>query len=128
MPFEEVITKDHFIEVLEALHADQTGLVKTLHEIQDVMDQWDWMHEGRASFDWDDDEYRLEFGRCMDAINRKIGEAFERRNAAHEICCHEYRHIRTGEKLAVQLRLEFEQEDYAEFLARTIRYSTVEAK
>lgn len=122
----ELFTKDHFIEVLEALHRDQTGLAQALVEVKRVANAWAWAAESRGSYEWDDDRYQQEFGACLDAITNKIDAALKKTSRAHEICCGTYRHVGFHEKTSVQLRLEFENEEYADFVERMIKMASIE--
>lgn len=124
--FEEVFTKDHFIEVLEALHYDQTGLAEALVDVRRLANSWAWAAESRGSYEWDDDRYQQEFGACLDTIIGRIDAALNKTSRAHQVCCGTYRNIGFHEKSSVQLRLDFGNEDYADFVERMIKLATIE--
>ena len=124
--FEEVYTKDHFIEVLEALHHDQTGLAEALVEIRKIANGWAWAAECRGSYEWDDDRYQQEFGACLDAILGRIDKALSKTSQAHQVCCGTYRNVGFREKTSVQLRFDFSNRDYADFVEHMIKLATIE--
>lgn len=127
--FEEVFTREHFVDVLEALHTDQTDLRQALCEIERIANAWYWATESRGCYGWDDALFYSEFKNCLDSINDRITAALTSSNsAAHEICCGTYRHLRTGPTVAVQLRLDFKQRDLADQLAEIIKFSTIEGR
>jgi hypothetical protein len=108
-PVTEQFDKEHFIEVLEALHRDQTGLAAALNRVKDLIDSYDWIAESRGSYEWDDVEYMEEVGRCFDAIRAEIDYSLSHSGKAHQICCGKYRHVARHDKVPLQRRLRMGQ-------------------
>jgi hypothetical protein len=81
----EEIDKGHFIEVLEALHRDQTGLADALNRVLDIVNGYDWLAEGGrgSQGDWP----------LLDAIKDEVETSLRKSGRAHELCCGKYRHI-----------------------------------
>ena len=105
----EQFDKEHFIEVLEALHRDQTGLAAALNRVKDLVNSYSWIAESRGSYEWDDDEYMEEVGRCFDAIVQEIDQSLSRSGRSHEICCGKYRHVGRHDKFPLQRRIRMGQ-------------------
>jgi hypothetical protein len=122
---EELFTKQHFIEVLEALHRDQTGLANALADVKRLAQSWTWAVESRGSYEWDDDEYQKEFGRCLDAIIQKCDNAMHQTSKAHQVCCGKYGHVHTLPNEPVQRMLPFMKENYEDFANRLMMAATV---
>jgi hypothetical protein len=107
---EEVFDKAHFVEILEALHRDQTGLAKALNAVLDVLNSYSWLAEGgRGSHEWDDDDYYNEIGRAFEAISEVCERALNRSGESHKICCDKYRHVGLFPRNTVQRRLRLGQ-------------------
>jgi hypothetical protein len=126
--YEELITKDHFVEVLSALHQDQTGLLKALYEVKKTMAQWEWIYDGsRGSYEWDDEKFYFEFAACLDAVYDVVENALERRTTAHKICCGKYGHLAVHEKVPIQMEFNFGREidNYNEFVQQMITEMTL---
>ena len=107
----ETFDKAHFIEILEALHKDQTGLAAALVRVLDIVNGYDWLAEGgRGSHEWNDDDYYHEIGRCLDAIRNEVETSLhDSGGKAHLICCDKYRHVGRYEKVPVQRRIRMAQ-------------------
>ena len=103
----ELYTKEHFLEILEALHHDQTDLAQALVDVRKIITSWSWILEGRGSYEWDDPDYQKEFGWCLDQVLNEIDNALKKTSNAHQICCGKYRHILDTDKAAVQLRFPY---------------------
>lgn len=43
--------------------------------IRAEMSSWEWLAEGRGSYEWDDERYREEFGACMRSLELKLTSA-----------------------------------------------------
>lgn len=127
MGFEETFTKDHFIEVLKALHRDQTGLAEALNKVKATALGWSWALESRGMYAWDDNEYQKEFGNCLEAILDQIESALTKTSQAHQVCCHKYRHLNFDDRTAVQLKLQFEEEQYFQFVEERIKECLMES-
>jgi len=125
--FQEQYTKEHFIDIVEALHLDQTGLAETLSALRKVASGWSWAIEGRGAYAWDDDEYRKEFGYCLAEIDRVITDGLTRTRLAHAICCGQYGHLHRFRPEPHQLRIEFDK-SYASLLCRILKKATVEGR
>jgi hypothetical protein len=107
---QEVFDKAHFVEVLEALHRDQTGLAKALNAVLDVINSYSWLAEGsRGSYEWDDDEYYQEIERCFNAVSEVCENALRRSGQSHQICCDKYRHVGLFPRSPVQRRIRMGQ-------------------
>lgn len=57
------------------LHRDQTGLAAALVDVTSLTRAYRWIVEGRGSYEWDDDEYRRETGRALEAIRARANAA-----------------------------------------------------
>lgn len=102
--------KAHFVEVLEALHTDQTGFSQTLNAVLDVLTAYSWLADGgRGSHEWDDDDYYNEIGRCFDDISAVCEAALSKSVQAHQTCCNKYRHVGPFPRNTVQRRLRLGQ-------------------
>jgi hypothetical protein len=123
---QDEFSADHFIEVLEALHRDQTGLAKALEDIKRIAGSWWWATECRGSYEWDDDRYQEEFGHCLKTIVERIDGALKASSRAHELCCGRYRHLSQEDRTSVQMRLNFGYEDYADFVEEVIKVAALE--
>lgn len=79
------------VEVLkDALHIDQTGLAAAMAEIEKISSGFAWVANGRGPYEWDDNEYRAEMKRMVDAINQKCVTALrESGDRSHIHCCGE---------------------------------------
>ena len=77
------------IATLEAaLHRDQTGLASALEEVLNITRGYGWATTSRGPYTYDDEEYRLEFGRCLDAIAGVTHTALVASwDLAHPHCC-----------------------------------------
>jgi hypothetical protein len=104
---EELYTREHFVEILDALHTDQTGLVRSLIYLRRLVGSWEWATEGRGSYEWDDERYQQEFGYCIDAVKKAIDNALKRNSKAHELCCGRYRFLNRQEQEPVQMTFAF---------------------
>jgi hypothetical protein len=128
MPDSPVFDKEHFIEVLEALHRDQTGLAKALNAVLDVLDSYSWLAEGsRGSYEWDDDDYYKEIGRCFDAISEVCELALRRSGESHQICCDKYRHVGLFPRAAVQRRIRMGQ-TFPQFADELMDFALIEGE
>lgn len=124
---ESVYTEDHFIEVLEALHTDQTGLFEALVDVERIVNSFSWLAEGaRGSYEWDDDRYYQEIGHCFDEIRDRIFRAKTASSSAHQICCHRYRHVRFGDRTGVQLKFHYGFPNQAEFVEDVMKFASIE--
>ena len=116
----ETIDKGHFIEVLEALHRDQIGLVESLNRVFSIVESYSWIAEGRGSYEYDDEEYYSEIDHCFNEIRTEINSSLNKSaSAAHELCCGKYRHIGRHPKVPTQRRLrmgQFYSENYQDEL------------
>jgi len=75
-------------ELLSALHRDQTGLAEALAEVVRTCNGYSWIAEGRGMYDYDDDGYRKEVGRCLEEIKAKALMALrDSGKLAHHFCC-----------------------------------------
>ena len=124
---EEIFSKDHFVEVLEALHRDQTGLAAAMVRVGKLVDGWHWATEGRGSYEWDDSQYRKEFGRCLETISVEVKMALQASSSAHQICCERYGHVRQSPKEPVQMEFRF-YEDFDSVVDRLRKFSTIEGE
>jgi hypothetical protein len=123
------LSEAHFVEVLEALHRDQTGLADALLAVRKLALSRSWIVEGRGSYEWDDDRYQEEFGAFLTEIVEEIDKALHKSSRAHQICCGTYRHLAIHDKGPVQMRLNFGMaayEDYADFVEHVIKVSSLE--
>jgi hypothetical protein len=105
----EQFDKEHFIEILEALHRDQTGLAAALNRVMDLVNSYSWIAESRGSYEWDDDEYMEEVGRCFDAIRTEIDYSLSHSGKSHQLCCGKYRHVGRHPKVPTQRRIRMGQ-------------------
>jgi len=125
--FSETFTRSHFIEVLEALHYDQTGLAQSLNELRDIACGWMWATESRGSYEWDDDRFFKEMHNCLEAIISKIDESLLKSSKAHQICCGKYRHInRSVKKASVQQEFDFGGRSHEDFVEDLIKMCVIE--
>jgi hypothetical protein len=123
--FAELYTKEHFVELVEALHHDQTGLLKALRRIRALVNSWSWVTDGRGSYEWDDPNYQKEFGYCIDRVVEEIDDVISRRKQrGHDLCCDRYRHLNRLPKDSVQLLFPFEQ-SYEEHRDILLKASTI---
>lgn len=119
---------EHFIEVLEALHRDQTGLAAALNRVMDLVNSYSWIAESRGSYEWDDDEYMEEVGRCFDAIRAEINHSLSHSGKAHQICCEKYRHVGRHPKVPTQRRLRMGQQNYNEVVDELMDLALIEGE
>ena len=107
----ETFDKEHFVELLEALHKDQSGLESALLRVRHIIDGYDWLAEGgRGSHEYDSDDYYKEIGRCFEAIKEEIDVSIRKsRDFAHQICCGKYRHVGRHPKFPTQRRIRMGQ-------------------
>ena len=124
--FDEHFSRAHFVEVLEALHRDQTGLAQALLDVKKIANSYAWAAESRGSYAWDDDDYQKEFGACLDDIIGKIDQSLAKSSRAHQICCGMYRNVGLYKKEDVQLSFDFGDDNYEDFVERMIKLSTIE--
>jgi hypothetical protein len=105
-----MIDKGHFIEVLEALHTNQFKTLQAFKRLEHLLDGWDWLAGGsRGCYEWDDEEYYQEIGRCLDALRDEIAKSLQMTNDSHELCCGKYRSVARHPKVPTQRRLRFGQ-------------------
>lgn len=72
----------------DALHIDQTGLVRGLNAIRALADGYFWVTEGYGPYARDDDEYRQEMRRLIEGIATLCQKTLtESGNLAHVHCC-----------------------------------------
>ena len=110
MEQQDQFDKEHFIEILEALHRDQTGLAAALNRVVDIVNGYDWLAEGgRGSHEYDDDDYYQKIGRCFDAIRQEVELSLRESGKAHQICCGKYRHVGRHPKVPLQRRIRMGQ-------------------
>lgn len=122
----EQFDKAHFIEVLEALHRDQTGLAAALNRVRDIVSGYEWLAEGgRGSHEYDDDSYYEEIGNCLDAVKEEIDRSLRVSGRSHEICCGKYRHVARHPTVPTQRRLRAMQV-YTEFADEMMDYALIE--
>lgn len=62
----------------EALYVDETGMFETLRRIRKEISSYSWLLESRGPYEWDDDRYKDEAGRCMQAVDKMAAEAEEK--------------------------------------------------
>ena len=122
--FEEVFTKNHFIEILEALHMDQTGMSASLYKIKEAIQGWRWATECRGCYEWDDDAFYKEFENCLDSLNEIAVKGLRDARKAHQICCNKYRHI-VRDPGPVQMELDLGM-DYGDFVEGILNLTTIE--
>jgi hypothetical protein len=123
--FAELYTKEHFVELVEALHHDQTGLLKALRNVKSLINSWSWVIEGRGSYEWDDANYQKEFEYCIERVTGEIDTVINRRkHRGHALCCDRYRHLNSLSKDSVQLSFPFEQ-SYEEHRDILLKASTI---
>ena len=123
--FEEEFSKDHFIEVLEALHIDQTGLAQAMYEIEASIQRWTWATESRGCYEWDDDEFYKEFANCLGILSEQVATALRKTNKAHQLCCNKYRHVHRLDPEPVQMELDLGVE-YSTFVEGLLNLTTIE--
>jgi len=128
--FSEAFSRDHFVEVLDALHYNERSLSRVLRDIRTILRGYDWATESRGPYAYDDDGYMREFGNCIDAIDEKITKALDvaQQSEAHNLCCNTYAHIRGGDTVSVQLKFEFEEVDYIDFVEHMVKMVTIEGR
>lgn len=85
----KIAEKDREIERLkDVLHRDQTGLAHALAQVTEKVKGYEWVTQSRGPYEWDDDEYRKEMGRMLDAIKKISTEGLEASGKlAHRECC-----------------------------------------
>jgi hypothetical protein len=121
--FEEVFTKDHFVDVLEDCHRNEMVLIQSLSDIGDLVTAWRWAIEGRGSYEWDDDAYKKEFGYCLDSVISVIDQKVKEFQA-HKVCCEKYGHIHNLPREPVQLKFAVD-EHYDKFKNRVVKSTTI---
>jgi len=125
MSLEELYTREHFIEVLKALHRDQTGLAQALLDIKYLANGWSWVTDGRGSYEWDDSDYQKEFGYCIDKVIEAVDNALFRSSKAHQICCGRYRNLNfETDKPSIQLSFPFDR-TYKEHKEDVMKFTTI---
>ena len=125
--FTEQFDKEHFIEVLEALHVDQTGLANSLVKIKELVEGYSWITEGRGPYPYDDDRYREEIGHCLDEISKEVNAALTKTSKAHQICCNKYGHVHRLPIIPTQRRFRMGQL-YTEFTENLMDLSLIEGE
>ena len=126
----ETYTQDHVIELLQAIHHDQSGLAKALEKIKRIVSGYYWIAEGaQGCYSYDDERFRDEFGNCLDEIIDTIDKELSRTSRAHQLCCGKYRHINFEDRTSVQMRFNFmdakEATDYADFVEDVLMCATL---
>lgn len=83
------ISKDAQIEHLkDVLHRDRSGLASALAHVRQIVGGYEWATTSRGPYKYDDDEYKREFGRCIDQISTVCNDAIEASGKlAHAECC-----------------------------------------
>jgi len=119
--------KGHFLEVLEALHRDQTGLAAAMNRIIQIANGYSWLAEGsRACYEYDDEEYFKEIGYCLDKIIQEAEQALkDSGDKAHQVCCVKYGDTHRLPIVPTQRRLRFAQ-TYNEYADEMIDYCLLE--
>jgi hypothetical protein len=121
----EIFTRSHFKEVLHALHTDQSGLEAALKRVLKVIDGYEWIRECRGCYEWDDDRYMEEIGRCFDAMRDVIDPALNKASDAHRICCGTYRNYNDLPKSPVQYGMN-PGETYDQFADRIMKVMSLQ--
>jgi hypothetical protein len=123
-----MIDEGIMIEVLEALHWDQTGITASLNRVLDIINGYDWLADGdRGSHTYDDDSYYEEIGQCFDAIKEEIETSLHTSGQSHQLCCGKYRSIGRHPKVPLQRRLRMGQL-YNEFADNLIDLALIEGE
>lgn len=52
----------------DAIRTEQTGLAQALSDILQTVDGYSWVTEGRGPYAYNDDEYKAEMGRMLEAV------------------------------------------------------------
>ena len=119
-----------FVEVLEALHSDQTGLANSLVKIKRMVEGYSWIAEGRGPYPYDDDRYRDEIGHCLGEISKEIDKALTKTSEAHQICCSKYGHVHRLPIVPTQRRFRMGQFKlgYIEFVENLMDLALIEGE
>jgi len=83
------VSKDAQIERLKnVLHRDRSGLASALGRVRQIIGGYEWATTSRGPYEYHDDEYKREFGRCIDQVSTVCNDALEASGKlAHAECC-----------------------------------------
>lgn len=80
--------------LMNTLHMDQTGLAAGLATVNKIVQQYQWVTEGRGPYAWNDEKYKEEMGNMLTNIGDAATKALNNSGAlAHSVCCQ--RSVRT---------------------------------